>query len=103
MTGTYELTKYQWTNLKRSAKDVGYRVFGIVEPSPDDTQAHQYALTKELKEMADLVELGLLTDESEKFNEAVENSKLVHKRGFRVFAITEAGHTMFRDGSKKVN
>ena len=104
MTEIYELTKYQAANLKKSANQPGCTVFAVVGAAPDDTKEQQATLEKELKEMGDLVELGLLKDVSEDFGESIKVSEIANKRSFKVYAITETGLLMFRnDGRRQAN
>lgn len=98
---TYQLSEFQYANLVRSANSSTI-VFAALEPSDSDSAEQREKYERQLREMDDLIHLGLVKDVSEKFHDSIELSRMNNKRGYRVLALTEHALDMFHESDKRL-
>lgn len=100
MTPIHELTPFQTANLVRAANG-GSTVFAVIEPGETDPPERKETLEGHIREIRQLIDIGLLTDVSSKFVEPIQVSLLQNKRGFIVVQLTEQAAMMFAEGSSR--
>lgn len=93
----YEISKTQEAKLAWAADPENSVCFAALESLPTDDDKKRQEFDLEMREMEELTALGLLTDESHRFQVGIEASRLNNNgRGFKVFAITIAGLLAFK-------
>jgi len=100
MTPIHELTKFQVANLVRAANG-GSTVFAVVESGEKDTGERKETLESHVREIRQLIDLGLLTEVSEKFQEPIQVCKLQNGRGFIVVQLTDQAQLMFSEAAHR--
>ena len=100
MTPIHELTKFQVANLVRAANG-GSTVFAVVESGELDPPEKKDVLDGNVREIRQLIDIGLLLDVSEKFTEPIAVCKLSNKRGFIVVQLTDQAQLMFAEASSR--
>ena len=100
MTPIHELTKFQVANLVRAANG-GSTVFAVVESGEKDTGERKETLESHVREIRQLIDLGLLTEVSEKFQEPIQVCKLQNGRGFIVVQLTDQALLMFSEAAHR--
>lgn len=102
VSAIYQLTEYQYNVLKSTTAEGGSVCFAHIdsaEGDPDKTERDA-----QRTELLALIELGLMSDVTNKFSESLTVSKLNNKnRGFIVLCLTENGIIMFRNGEGSKN
>lgn len=97
MAEIYELNPLQYAVLRKAALE-GNRTFAVLEPSETlDEPVRRARLADELRQMEDLVAIGLTEDISADFTESIAVCKRSNKRGYKVHALTDAGFLMFNE------
>ena len=100
MTPIHELTKFQVATLVRAANG-GSTVFAVVESGEKDTGERKETLESHVREIRQLIDLGLLTEVSEKFQEPIQVCKLQNGRGFIVVQLTDQAQLMFSEAAHR--
>jgi hypothetical protein len=90
-----ELSKYQFDTLNRAANG-DTRVFIVLFPSTQDSDEKQAEFRKDMRDVGELIGMGLIEDVSETFKESIAASKLNANREYGVYVITELGIRMFQ-------
>lgn len=94
MADIYQLTEFQYDNLKKVANGNTPLVI-LVEAIPSDDDKTRERLNKQIEDIRDLVTLGMFKDMTGSFAEKIASQKLEAGRGFLVFLITDIGYDMF--------
>lgn len=97
-SGIYELTEFQFANLYRSANGNSI-CFAVLESCDKDDDETKETFNRQLRETRELIDLGLLTDVSDKFKEQIQVSKINSNRGYIVVSLTDHAVTLFTKGA----
>lgn len=97
----YTLTDFQLRNLMEAANGK-VNSFAVVEPSPKDDHDIRAKLEQYMKEIDDLMKLGLVEDISEGFQEAIQQKREQEGRGFLIYTVTQTGFLMFNGHKKRI-
>lgn len=93
---SYQLSDFQFGVL-HSAANGGSVAFAVLESIPSDPPQQQEVYENELRQIKELVEVGLLENISDQFLEGIKMSKLNNNnRGYMVAKMTDVSLLMFR-------
>jgi hypothetical protein len=99
----YQLSEFQFGTLRHAANG-GSIVFAVLDPAPSDPPEKRKQFIDERLQIDALVDLGILKDVSERFQESIETSRINNNnRGFVVVALTDIGLCMFQESKGKPN
>ncbi len=81
-----------------------YYTFAVIEPTLDETPKRRKDLLRDLEEVNDLVQLGLLRDISARYTGEIAKCLQERGYGYKVVELTKEGMLMFANAKdRKVN
>jgi hypothetical protein len=100
-SGIYKLSQKQFDSLTVAASGGQSTCFAVIESLESDSDELKAEADQLLKEMQDLIKMGILTEETERFKETIGHAKINNNgRGFRVMALTPEALVMFSPQKK---
>lgn len=79
-----------------------YYTFAVLEPSETSDSDRRDRLLKDLEEIKDLVQLGLLRDISAKYNKEIAKYLQEYGSSYKVVELTKEGILMFSNAKDRV-
>lgn len=84
--------------------DNEYYTFAILEPKDDEEPEQRKKLIRDLTEIEDLTQIGLLKDVSTKYRDDINKCKKEHGFYYKVMELTQEGVLMFAHAKdRKIN